>query len=275
MKQNKRVSPDKTLFENIFLNRENEEIIQLLSDGITAVINNAENLYHDAQLMFKNSRWASWRFLLTTANEEMAKSYILLDACRLDFTRHQSVLKRLCYAFYDHVSKYAYGNIINSKDVHNLQQAQTEWQDNTARWVLDDDSQPIHETYFLREAPLYVDFLEYDQLWSTPLDRVAEYNYSMGSGIPDFQAALERLKTTQQAGLFSSNVLTLINEKFRKYYFSEATPNESLVNLHKKTAKQIETKMGISMETYQRSSLNTIPLYHFLTMQKTDNPHAS
>ena len=113
MEQVKRITPDKKLFENIFLNRDTEEIVQLLSDGIAAVINNAENLYQDAELMLKNSRWTSWRFLLTTANEEMAKSYILLDACRLDFSRHQSILKRLCYAFYDHISKYAYGNIIN------------------------------------------------------------------------------------------------------------------------------------------------------------------
>ena len=268
MEQVKRTTPDKNLFENIFSNRETEEIIQLLSDGIDAVINNAENLYQDAQLMFKNSRWASWRFLLTTTNEEMAKSYILLDTCRLDFARHQSVLKRLCYAFYDHVSKYAYGNIINSKDIHNLQEAKIEWQDSTTRWALDDDTQPIHETYFLREAPLYVDYLDYDQLWSTPLDLVAEYNYSMGSGIPNFQAALERLKMTQQVGLFSSNILNLINENFKKHYFSEATPDEALVSLHKKTAKQIETKTSVSATTYQESSLHTIPLYHFLTMQK-------
>jgi len=267
MEQVKRITPDKKLFENIFLNRESEEILQLLSDGIAAVINNAENLYQDAQLMFKNSRWTSWRFLLTTANEEMAKSYILLDACRLDFSRHHSVLKRLCYAFYDHVSKYAYGNIINSKETYSLQEAKIEWQDSTTRWILE-DSQPIHETYFLREAPLYVDFLDYDQLWSTPLNLVAEYNYSMGLGITDFQAALERLKTTQQSGLFSSSILKLINENFKKHYFSETTSNDLLAKLHKKTAKQIETKMGISEITYQESSLRAIPLYHFLTVQK-------
>jgi AbiV family abortive infection protein len=268
MEQAKRVTPDRKLFENIFLNGGTGEIIHLLSDGIDAVINNAKNLYDDAQLMFKNSRWTSWRFLLTTANEEMAKSYILLDACRLDFSRHHSVLKRLCYAFYDHVSKYAYGNILNSKDAYSLQDAKIEWQDSTTRWALDDDAQTIHETYFLREAPLYVDFLDYDQIWSTPLSLVSEYNYSMGSGIPDFQAALERLKMTQQAGLFSSNTLNLINENFKKHYFSETTSDDVLINLHKKTAKQIETKTGISATTYQESSLYTIPLYHFLTMQK-------
>jgi AbiV family abortive infection protein len=123
MEQVKRVAPDKKLFESIFLNRRADDIVQLLSDGIVAVITNAENLYEDAQVMFKNSRWTSWRFLLTTANEEMAKAYILLDACRLDFFRHQSTLKRLCYAFYDHVSKYAYRNIINGKETLSLQEA--------------------------------------------------------------------------------------------------------------------------------------------------------
>jgi hypothetical protein len=90
----------------------------------------------------------------------------------------------------------------------------------------------------------------------------------MGGGILDSASALERLKKTQQSGLFSSDVLNLINENFKKHYFSEITSDEVLINLHKKTAKQIETKTSVSATTYQESSLHTTPLYHFLTMQK-------
>ena len=116
--------------------------------------------------------------------------------------------------------------------------------------------------------PLYIDFLDHVQQWSTPEEDIAEYNYSMGGGILDSDSAINRLKKTQESGLFSSSILKLINENFKKHYFSETTSNDLLVKLHKKTAQQIETKMGISEITYQESSLRAIPLYHFLTMQK-------
>lgn len=152
-----------------------------------------------------------------------------------------------------------------------MQDGKNEWLESVEKWIPyseNEDAEPIHETYFLREMPLYIDFLDHDQRWSTPKEDIAEYNYSMGGGILDSASALERLKKTQQSGLFSSDVLNLINENFKKHYFSETTSDEVLINLHKKTAKQIETQTSVSATTYQESSLHTIPLYHFLTMQK-------
>jgi len=271
VKATRRLSPDRKLYENLFLNRSPEETFHILSDGILAFVANAERLYDDAQLLFKQGRWTSGRFLLTTANEEMAKPYIFLDACRLDFSRHQSNLVRLCYAFYDHTYKYAYNNVLNSLNVQNMQDAKSEWLESVERWIPyseNENAEPIHETYFLREMPLYIDFLDHDQRWSTPKEDIAEYNYSMGGGILDSKSALARLKKTQQSGLFSPSVLNLINEKFKKHYFSDMNSDETLLNLHVKTAKQIETKTGVSATIYQESSLNTIPLYHFLTLQK-------
>jgi AbiV family abortive infection protein len=271
VKATRRLSPDRKLYENLFLNRSSEEIFRLLSEGILAFVANAERLHNDAQLLFNQASWTSGRFLLTTANEEMAKPYIFLDACRLDFSRHQNNLVRLCYAFYDHRYKYAYNNLLNNPNIQNLQDGMSEWFECIEKWIPysdNEDVEPIHETYFLREMPLYIDFIDHDQRWSTPKEDVAEYNYSMGVGILDSKSVLERLKKTQQFGLFSPIVLSLINENFKKHYLSETTADELLVNLHKKTAKRIENQTGILATTYQESSLNKIPLYHFLTMQK-------
>jgi AbiV family abortive infection protein len=271
VKTTRHSSLDRKLYENLFLNRSPEEIFHLLSDGILAFIANAERLYNDAQLLFKQGRWASGRFLLTTANEEMAKPYIFIDTCRVDFSRHQSILVRLCYAFYDHKYKFAYNNVLNNLKITNMQNAKDEWLESVERWIPyseKEDAEPIHETYFLREMPLYIDFLDHDQRWSTPEEDIAEYNYSMGGGILDSESAINLLKKTQESGLFSSGILKLINKNFKKHYFSETTSNDLLVELHKKTAKQIETKWGISEIIYQESSLRAIPLYHFLTVQK-------
>lgn len=267
----RRLPIERKLYENLFLNRSPEETFHLLSDGILAFVANAKRLYDDAQLLFKQGRWTSGRFLLTTANEEMAKPYIFLDACRLDFFRHQSNLVRLCYAFYDHTYKYAYNNVLNSLHVQNMQDAKNEWLESVERWMPyseKEDVELIHETYFLREMPLYIDYLDHDQRWSTPNEDIAEYNYSMGGGILDSEEALERLEKTQQSGLFSAGVLNVINETFKKYYFSDKTTDEILVKLHNKTARQLETKIGILGTTYKESSLYKTPLYHFLTMQK-------
>ncbi len=47
-------------------------------------------------------------FVAAAAREEMGKLHLLLDMCRLDFARHKNYLKRLCWAFYDHITKHAY-----------------------------------------------------------------------------------------------------------------------------------------------------------------------
>ena len=107
--------PGTKLFENLFTGLEHEETLKRISDGINAVITNAERLLQDVELLVKSDRYASSGFLLATADEEMAKVYILLDMCRLDFTKHENTLKHLCRAFYEHVAKFAYGLTMLSK----------------------------------------------------------------------------------------------------------------------------------------------------------------
>ena len=259
------------LYENLFLKHSPEETFDLISDGILAFIANADRLCEDAQILFKQGRWASGRFLLAIADEEMAKPYIFLDVCRLDFSHHQKELLQLCDAFYDHVYKYAYYKVISNLNIQTIQDAMTEWLESVEKWVPyseNDDVKSIHETYFLLEIPLSIDFLDYDQRWSTPIEDVADYNYTMGAGISDSKATLELLKKTQRYGLFSSNTLRTINEYFKKHLISEITDDEILSSLHEKVATDIEQNLKIPVIAYKESSLHAIPLYHFLPMQR-------
>jgi hypothetical protein len=92
--------PGELLYENLFIRRDDTETIETLSQGLQAVHLNAARLIKDVELLVSAERYASASFLLATADEEIAKFYILADMCRLDFSRHQSILKRLCQAFY-------------------------------------------------------------------------------------------------------------------------------------------------------------------------------
>lgn len=115
MEERKRPQPPKPgikLFENLFLGLEYEAILKRISDGVQAVISNSVRLLEDVEILLNSERFASAGFLLATADEEMAKAYILLDMCRLDFYKHENTLKHLCRAFYEHVAKFAYNEIV-------------------------------------------------------------------------------------------------------------------------------------------------------------------
>ena len=267
------VRPEKRLFDNLFEHREYAETLLSLSEGIAAIEENASRLIDDALLLLNEDRWTSGRFLLSTADEEIAKSYILMDMCRLDFSRHQSVLKRLCTAFYDHVYKYAYNVVTQSNDIHNMVEARREWASSVERWASmpseeNDEPELLHDTFFLREVLLYIDFLDSDQRWSDPKADTAEYTYSMGVGITGSQAALDRLRKSRDLRLYARESLSIMNSEFKKHYITEKTPTELVKSIHRKTAQQISSELGISIDSYYESPLNAWPLYHFVTMRE-------
>jgi hypothetical protein len=94
-----RPDPGKRLFETLFLNHRPEIIIRAISKGLIAFFRNATRLIEDAKILINAERFASSRFLITTADEEIAKSYILVDACRLDLGSPASPLQSLCHSF--------------------------------------------------------------------------------------------------------------------------------------------------------------------------------
>ena len=83
MKNN--IKKPEILYYNLFLDKERTEILQLLSEGIYCLMTNIEGLLDDAILLAEYGRHERSYFLAVTAREEIAKIYILLDACRLDF----------------------------------------------------------------------------------------------------------------------------------------------------------------------------------------------
>ncbi len=94
--------------------------------------------------------------------------------CRLDFGRYESVLRKLCQAFYDHIAKHAYVEALTFTNIKSMNDAKDVWQNAVKRWWLGsyEDGEPDmpHETYFDREMPLYVDSGDYDQKWLLPAD---------------------------------------------------------------------------------------------------------
>jgi len=263
--------PGDQLFENLFVNRDREQTLETISEGLIAFMDNARRLLEDAEILLKAERSASTQFLITTANEEMAKSYILLDACRLDLSRHKSELKRLCLAFYDHVTKYAYNRVIRWSPLHDMADVKEKWDIETKKWWPsgEESGEPDmpHATYFMREMPLYVDFIDYDQDWSKPEQIAAGYNAlrisNHSQSLSEAQQALKRLERTHEAGLYSPQSLAIFNDNFRRSYITEKTPSESIDRLYEKAAQQIENDLGISREEFLDSALHEWPLYAF------------
>jgi len=244
----------------------------LIADGILALIENANRLYQDASILTQKHRWTGAKIFLTTADEEMAKAYILIDSCLLDFHRHQSVLKKLIDAFYDHALKHAYMQVIRNANQHKLDEIEEEWCRGVEHWgePLDENKEkPIsyHETYFTREIPLYVDFNPVDKCWSSPAEDLAEYSASMGYGQTWVEDTLKLLQESQKNGLFRPEVLAIVNEVFRNFFINQKTEMELVKKLHEKTGRQIEDTIGITSALYNRSALNRYPLYHFATLK--------
>lgn len=263
------------LYENLFSRRDRSITLNLLSEGGTAVIANVQRLLDDASLLVESERFASASFLLATANEEMAKSYILLDACRLDFSQYQSVLKKLCWAFYDHVAKYAYMEIINFSRFHDMAHVKEMWAAKVTRWwpATDDpecgEPDMPHETHFTREIPLYIDFIDYDQYWFVPDDNLQKYIFEDNTGGRALSKAKEdfgRLMTTAESGLFRSECLSDLNEIFSCHYLTDKTPTETVFKLYEKAAQLIEHRQGIAKDKFFESALHVWPLYHFVAI---------
>ena len=86
--------PSGVLFEFLFGGNA-EQAFGRLSEGIAAILDNAQMLIDDATVLVEAKRFERASFLIATAEEEMGKVYILLDMCRVDLARRQDVLHHL------------------------------------------------------------------------------------------------------------------------------------------------------------------------------------
>lgn len=261
------------LYKNIFENKDESIIIQLISDGLIAVINNASRLINDVHLLIDSNRYASARFLLATADEEMAKSYILLDMCRLDFIKYESVLRCLCRAFYDHVLKHAYTRIHRFGRIRDSKHAREIYELEITKWWPNNDPESgepdmPHDTYFSREMPLYVDYIEYDQKWSIPGNDSEAHYFTKLIGLDSLSVSekyLEMLKFTYTAGFFKPQSLTILHDIFKKYYIKENLRKNELMEIYHKIDENINSELSIPKGTIFKTIYFSWPIYDFLT----------
>lgn len=261
------------LYKNIFKNRDDTEIVQLISDGLLVLKNNVVRLMNDVHLLIDADRYASARFLLARADEEMAKSYILLDMCRLDFKKYESVLRCLCRAFYDHVLKHAYTEIHRFGCIHDLAHAREIWEFEITKWWPNHDPESgepdmPHDTYFSREMPLYVDYIEYDQKWSIPSDESESFYFTETIGLDALSISekyLEIIKSTDNVGLFQPQSLSIMHDIFKKTYIKENINKNDLIKFYQLIDERINKELSISKGTIFKTIYFGWPLYHFLT----------
>jgi AbiV family abortive infection protein len=262
--------PANLLFTNLFVRRERTETLHILSLGLHAISENCENLLNDAKLLLDSGRYSRAHFLIATADEEMAKIYILLDACKLDFTRHEGPLRRLCRAFYSHVEKYAYNQIYRS-DIRDLQQAKELFHIELQRWWPSgfESGEPDlpHDTHFARESNLYADFIDFDQAWWIPSDRYSQNYFEMLLGNNPFETsrrAFAKIKFSLEEQLLQEGALDILNAIFKNNYIREDMTNDRLFRFYDQVAEAIEKTLNIPQNRFNESILRYWPLYHFL-----------
>mgnify|MGYP001595638469 CR=1 FL=1 len=261
----------KLLYENLFARRDRAATVELLSKGLDACTKNAELLLKDADLLINTKRYARGHFLIATADEEMAKAYLILDGCRLNFNTHETYLRDLCRAFYGHVEKYAY-NRVSRSDVRDMPHAKEIFHSDLVRWwpsggIESGEPDMPHATYFSRESNLYVDYIDFDQDWWIPTDI---NNSPIFEWFPEYdpysnsQRALAKLIYTQNLGLFGPDALKALNDTFRNHLITEKTTNEKLFALYNEMAGKIKNLFGLPPAKFNESVLMGWPLYHFL-----------
>ncbi len=261
------------LFENLFAGRRPAEICRIVAGGISGAWGNAERLLADARLLLGAGRLSSARFLITTVREELAKAPLLVDACMLDFCKRKDPLIKICQAFYDHVAKHAYIELLEETLTDSMAKAARLWDCAVKRWWPSGDiewGEPDmpHATYFDREFPLYVDFGDYEQRWLVPNDADQRSQFKKFDPIGTVERLIGPWKKADADGLFAPRVLEIINGVFKGRYIKEETTNAELQRLFAAVERQVTEEIGVSSESFRVSPLVRWPLYHFVAQRR-------
>lgn len=256
------------LFTNLFEGRPPETSFELISEGLSASCSNADRLMSDVKFLIEAGKLSSARFLLATAREEIAKSHILVDCCRLDFSKHQPVLRKLCRAFYDHIKKYAYLEMSGLPAINDMAEARKFWDAVTERWTPaepnDEEPDMPHPTCFNREFPLYIDYGDYERRWLIPSDRGETAFFKMTAPVRSAEETIEHWRKSASDSLCSPEVLTILNDVFKRHYIGDTTTKTQVDNLYNKVADDLSNKVRVSKNLFLGSPLTEWPLYHFV-----------
>jgi AbiV family abortive infection protein len=272
-------APDraKRLFEWLFCDRPSEDSFRIISEGLSGSVSNAERLLSDVRLLVERERYSSARFLLTTAREEIAKSYILADMCRLDLSKQHSVLRKLCRAFYDHISKHAYLKLHELLKLHeipirkSMSAIRSIWANEIVRcWQGDpEDGEPDlpHNTAFDREFPLYMDYDNLADEWLVPVDSEEASHFKEmfhETPVSKTEKLIQPWHDANSNGLCEPKVLGILNSVFQKQYIGDNATCAQLERLYGQVADDIVADINIERDTFMNSPLVVWPLYHLV-----------
>lgn len=263
------------LYGILFEGREFDTTLDLISRGINAIVDNVALLVADAELLVDNHRYARADFVAAAAREEMGKHYLLLDMCRLDLALHENYLKRLCWAFYDHITKHAYFEYCTRSYAGIQTMSSLGYYFNLARqqwWpagVEDGEPDMPSDVYFLREANLYVGYDSYAETWVYPDEVHGQILYDpalsfLGTPIAETRDVVDRLNHERDRGLFRPESLAAVNARFKQRFFNDAVPTDDLIAMHRCVAGDLARSLGITEDDYRQSALATWPLYSFV-----------
>ena len=238
-------------------------------DGVRACVDNAERLYRDSTTLKRSGSRGSAAFLLTTAREEISKTYMLLDMCRLDPVKHRSAITRLCAAFYSHVGKYAYLHVHEAhQTLHDMSQVLSIWETSVKKWWPEpiDSGEPSmpHDTYFEREMPLYVDCNSWDPDWIRPDSGSAVFDMlSDNLRCSDLEHHISGWRVVENLGLMTVEAFKVVRETMSKMYFGERSTRVELLRILAKLETSLRCRARNS-EPWQDLNLPlaTWPLYH-------------
>jgi len=174
----------------------------------------------------------------------------------------------LCQAFYDHVAKHAYLEVleVDGSLVDSMAKAKGLWDVAVKPWwpscgVEYGEPDMPHATCFDRQFPLYVDYGDYDRQWLIPSD-VAQNTIT--DLIKQTGQLVELWRTADNDGLCKPEVLEIVNAVFKDQYLKEDSTTEELQRLYASTANQVAEATSISTETFLSSPIVRWPLYNFV-----------
>ena len=286
------------LFDTLFGHGDQNRTLALIADGLVTVLNHVAELLIDAEILVGGGRYARARFLIATADEELGKCHLLLDCARLDVQKHESDLKNLSRAFYDHIAKYAYmrlwrfGSPLSyswwdmEQPVGIFNSDRVEFWKATSAWYDEPPDEPDmpHNTYFHREMNLYVELLATGHWSVSPpsygeheFDRSLSLRYRSSQGsILTFELRdqtshhLEAFSALTKSGALSEPALQAMNDVWRKNYVSKASHRNQLDALWQKTADAVTRSCSFDRGDLLASPLCFWPSYHALQTRPED-----
>jgi AbiV family abortive infection protein len=276
VKKIKAPSPANTLYENLFKNKDEKSIFRIISNGLNILPEHPKFLLEEATILLEKKRYTRADFIIATAEEEIAKSYILIDMCRLNFKKEEGPLRNLCKAFYSHITKYAYYKLIHKfreARLSDMSQVEGIFQNALIEWFPGGDIESgvpdlPGDVFFKRDINLYSDFDNYSQNWYIPEPEIQGIKFIKdvfnNNPIEECTKALHELMDTRDAGLFEMDALIILNDEFKKEYITGVTPVDNILSRYNRVGKNLKKQLDINEDVFEKSALREWPLYHFL-----------